>query len=284
MSGDKDICPMCNSKALYITPHNQLSYCFKCAYTNKANHVQKTLVRGDIKAIRQFYKEISTYYHACLRKQDEDYLLSRGITLNSINTYKIGYCPKDIHRLYLDPIAKAAGIVKKEKPSSNQIFPFFNNCITFPYIIKNSVTDIRARSYTDERRYLSCKGSSYYRGADYSYGYSEEEKDFVLTEGEIKAIVSNQAGVLCNAIPGINNLRRYVRCDIVCFDNQQNASGVIHAIDRLAELYTFKLAVLPLGDAEKVDIDSYVLTYGEEKYRKIISRAITYQEWRKLIR
>src|SRR5690606_25554552 len=78
--------------------------------------------------------------------------------------------------------------------------------ITFPFFAEGKVTDFYGRSLDGtEPKYLGLFGGAWRRGADYTYMHDYAYKDpkrVVRTEGLLKAVISNQYGVMCVANPG----------------------------------------------------------------------------------
>lgn len=281
----KTECKECHGHNFYVTPHNGVGYCFNCGYTEKDGDNQRSLVRyHDVAAIRQRYTELAAYYHTCIDTPHLNYLAQRGITEQQVRDYTIGYAPVTRHALLQDTIAHEAGV------SIHDGYSFLSGRLVFPYWHHGIVTDLRGRTMGDhEIRYLSLRKDGYFRGADYPYCaddmYSDEE--IVITEGEIKAIFSRMAGFRTIGLPGIMSLRPGTLRDrkyIVCFDSQKNNHDIVRAIYRLGSLLPYlRIATLPL-QGEKEDIDSFILSHGVEAYKRVIWRALSFAEWKQLVR
>jgi len=147
------------------------------------------------------------------------------------------------------------------------------------------------------------RNSATLRGATIVYNADVlrvKPKTFVITEGEIKAIASQQADIATVAFPGVRSRRDLQVFSsqrvVICFDNQlRHYYDVYRAIVDLAtDLLPFTqrifVALLPLWgnnrwfQHEKMDIDTYILQYGEEAYRTIIETAIPYLRFLQLAR
>jgi hypothetical protein len=277
----KTTCPECGKHNFYVA--NGFGYCFNCFYKqNIDGSAVQDRVRSDyIEDIRALYKELAYYYHSCLSTSHRKYLLDRGITDDDITRLKIGYCPNSFHIAYKSHIAKEAGIFNK--------VPHLEGRIIFPYWYYDEITNLQGRAYdcTDiSRKYLLPFHSSYYRGADYAFTSKIEYKGSlcVITEGPIKAILSARL-FETYGLAGTNSLTKIpypYEQYVLCFDNQRkNRKQLIYAIRRAADNYGSKVATLPLYGKDKQDIDSFILDYGLEEYRKIIEQAIDIEQWRK---
>ena len=285
----KEVCPACGHKSYWITPERNLNaYCFVCGHTERNSNPQPLKRANDIHGIRQLYGELTSYYHSCLMLEHRNYLLNRGFTDETITAYRIGFVPNSDHILYRNEYAIDGGIVRSDGT------PFLTGRLVFPYMVGSVVTDMRGRLFVgeSEQKYLSPYGGSFYRGADYPFSYDNlEYENIVLTEGEAKAIASNQAGIPTVSIPGILSLRPQLKqrdnqVFTVCFDNQlSNWFDVVRAIQRLAKKFqNLLVATLPLLGRQKMDIDDYIRDYGISAYKEVITRAIPYSSWLSLVR
>lgn len=293
MQNYKADCPKCNNDNFYCTPHNNKGFCFNCGYfawldKSKIKHVPLRRSK-DMPAIRSLYTELAQIYHSNLQPAHRAYLIKRGLTDRSIVEYRIGYCSEDILPQYASKIAKAAGIATKENK------PFLAGRIIFPYYCGGIVTELRGRSLEEhaERRYSSPYLSTYFRHADFPFNYDVSQTDtLVVTEGEIKTIISQQAGFNTIGLPGINvwksgfTIQPYQKI-VICFDNPRvkGRYELIQAIEKIA-LKTSRafVAVLPLGAGEDAQqIDTYVSKYGVAAYRAVIENALSFKKWRNLV-
>jgi DNA primase len=181
----------------------------------------------------------------------------------------IGYCSNKVHRLYKHPLAYESGLTTKQGK------PFLAGRITFPYLLYDQVTDIRARLYDGSgERYLSVHGSTYYRGADYAYNINTHEQEILITEGEIKALAAWQCGIHAVGLPGILSKRKVSLVDtekqVICFDSQIPMWHVESAIQKQVATCSHPyILTLPLQGRQKQDIDQYILEYGRNNFRSL---------------
>lgn len=286
----KTTCPRCGGHNFYVTTKNGLGYCFNCSYYQRLSATYPVQTSPKLlREIREFYTEIAHYYHSCLDTRCIQWLHQRGITDEMIDRFMIGYVPASNHVLYTTSIAELAGIAVQKRP-------FLADRIVFPYFRAGLVYDLRGRSLrNEERKYLSPRHSSSLRGATIAYNADvlEQKHDtVVVTEGEIKAIASCQAGIQAVAFPGIRSYRDLFFSStqnvVICFDNQvRNHHHVYQAIIDIANtILSFTrnvfVALLPLAGGsswfgyEKMDIDQYILLSGASAYRDVIANAIPY--------
>lgn len=292
MSGYNTECPACHELSYYFTPHNNFGYCFRpsCGYYCGSDITSARIItRSKYKEeIRAYYTKMSHYYHSCLTKEAEQYLLNRGYTLELIQKKKIGYCPPGKSHLYKGIIPQEAGLSLKNGNG------FFADRITFPYIVNDTeISDIRARYITKKReevKYKSPYNSYYQRWSDYPYNYYlHNNQKLLLTESEIKADIAVSLGYACIGLPGMNIWKSgWVIKDTqevtIVFDNQRrNYNQVQKSIENAANHFTnVKVAVLPLLGKDKAEIDTFVLEQGKDFFDMVIRNAIPYESWRKL--
>lgn len=289
MSAKRITCPACH-KHNYTVWDNGTSKCWNCAYrAYNSSAPLITLCRSPfIDEIRQLYDELSTYYHSCLDAKAIDYLHQRGISDYSIQELRLGFCPTASHLCYRSKIAQYAGIARGYRP-------VLGNRITFPFFAFGEVTDLWGRDTTGESKwkYLSPKGYSYVRGAEYPYLFDQCAFDnkLVITEGIIKPILSWQSGISAIGMPGTSSWRNgFVQQPgqkiTIIFDSQvKHRRELQKAIQQAAKrIYQPRIGTLPLKNKEKQDIDQFILDYGAQEYRKIVETALDYDTWKVLSR
>lgn len=292
MGSYKTVCPNCGGNN-YSIFDNGTSKCWNCDYSKRLDSVPYRPLRRSkyIKEIREYYDFITHYYHSCLDDSHRVWLYRRGISDYSIETLRIGFAPDESHIHYIPRIAKIAGLATKENK------PVLGGRIIFPFLSEGFVSDVWGRALDDSPiRYKGPAGSSYTRGADYTYchDYAYKPNAFqrvVRTEGLIKAIVSNQYGIPCIAYPGTNAYRNGTppmqgQTQIIIFDNQvENRRQLLAAIRKEAERHSnVKIGTLPLNGRSKMDIDTFILQYGIDEYRRVVDGALEYFVWKQYCR
>lgn len=216
------------------------------------------------------------------------YLHARGITDALIDRFQVGYAPSGHTWLYELPEAREAGLALTSGEAT------LANRITFPYFYNGEIVDIRGRTLNprEEIKYKSPYHPAYYRWADYPYNANDlAAVRPVITEGEIKTILSVAAGVPTIGLPGMLSWKPAIklRRAVILFDSQKDPRirrYVQLAIDKAArEISDPYVATLPLHGRDKTDIDDYILMYGERAYREdVVNLAVQYDTWRQLVR
>lgn len=286
----KTECPKCGGNDFYVTPSNGVGYCFHCSYyerEDKKSESPEYEIKTSIDAIRYVYTMLAEYYHSSLTDSARMYLHSRGFDDDMIQKFRLGYIPNDVPTHLHKDALRDSGLYINNKA-------VLGERISFPYIVNDKVTDIRGRSLdkNDPVRYKSPLGSAQIRGALFPFNYSDINVDHVVTEGEIKAIMSHQFGIPCVALPGIASWRpktsQTQSRQVIVFDSTKNKVTreiTFRAVDKTAkQLYNPYVAVLPLLGEDKMDIDSFILRRGSSEFKTIIESALPYEDWAKLQR
>ncbi|RDU72317.1 DNA primase [Helicobacter aurati] len=153
---------------------------------------------------------LTLFYHHQLLKQQEimQYLFSRGITLDSIKTFEIGYCgasfetQKAIQQHNLDyQEALEYGILGE---SHNKPYARFANRIVFPIHSSNgSVVGFGGRTLSQDKniaKYINSPQSKLFNKSKIFYGYHlakqfiYKQKSMIICEGYLDVILLHQAG------------------------------------------------------------------------------------------
>lgn len=298
--GYKTTCPSCGGHNFYVTPHNGVGYCFNCGHVERAGGGSKPMpARSRYRdGIRAVYTAYAHWCHEQMRDEHYAYLERRGISRATADAHGIGYCPVKLFTHLMTVEAYEAGLVTRDRK------PFLAGRLVIPYVNSDGqVVDMRGRLYdpqiavAPEVKYLSPYRSAQYRWADMPYNVAAlRSPRLVITEGELKALASQQAGIPTVALPGIRSFRSGLVVNpgadvVICFDHQRkHMDDVIRAIHELARRLLpygpqVRVATLPLGDDdEKMDIDTYIVRYGEQRYRDVIRQALPYDVWSRLVR
>lgn len=289
-SNYKTVCPSCGGNNFYCTPHNGLCYCFNCQHKQRDGATEYKPIKRSryVKEIRQFYAEVSRYFHSCLQTKHIDWLYQRGINDEWIYKLQLGYCPTGAHLLFKSSVAFEAGLARKNGEC------VLADRIIFPFFAEDEVVDIWGRDFSSQsdKKYKGPYHSSFQRGADYPYCHDYGfESRVIVTEGIIKAAVANQYGFPCVGMPGTLSYREGFQQMIgqeiiILFDSQVNHRRELnHAIERIANRFNKpKIAVLPLRGKTKQDLDSYILAYGVNEFKRVVDNALPFETWKVLSR
>ena len=177
---------------------------------------------------REFSKEMLTgaWEEACTLFQQQlqkssfakDYLTGRGLTLETIDRFRIGYAPNDWNFLAnqrfieekgypLDCLIQA-GLVSRDKAVPDRAYDFFRNRIVFPiFNEKGEVVSATARTLDpkETRKYFNGRGTTIYDKSSTLYGIYHAKKSIrdagrcFFVEGPFDFLLPYQNGI-CNVV------------------------------------------------------------------------------------
>ena len=311
----KAVCPFHHEKtpSLQISPQKQIWHCFGCgeggdvlSFVQKYENLEfkETLklladragVRlPDFKPedkVRENEKDIlyrindfaSRFYHEVLtadKKGNEalEYLKKRGLSLETIKKWRIGYAPEDFHSLELALSQKNvknfdavnAGVLTKN--DRGQIYDRFRGRITFPiFDISNRVLGFSARilprlddgkagKYINSPQTLIYDKSRVLFGLNFAKIGIRKTGECLIVEGQMDCISAHEAGI-DNAVASsgtaltenqLDVLSRFTKNLKYCFD--ADAAG-LNATRRAIDAYLgkeFLVKVVNLGGAKDPD-------------------------------
>ena len=246
----------------------------------------------DIPAIRRLYSGLAEKYHNSLFPKAVDYLKDRGLTEDTINKFKLGFCGTDFYEEYASKVAEDSGVIY-------QSYPILSNRTVIPYTYKDEVVDLRGRildsifSYKEHTpTYLSLSGSHEARGASFLFNHDiiDKENTVIITEGEFKAIVAVQYGFPVVATPGIFGWREnwsslFKDKEVILAADNDKISGLRSPAYLMAKLLSkgiphLKVAILyRASKQDKVDIDSLITNSGVKAFENSIKGAMNVAKW-----
>lgn len=269
-------CPFHNEKSpsFVISPERQIWHCFGCAkggdiftFVEEYDRVDfsealKILAeRAGVKLRKNVFRtkedekknriyEInhltSQYYHYLLTehltgKEALSYVLKRGITEALLNTYNLGYAPRQGNAL-INFLIKKKGYTKEELLSAGvatirngRLYDFFLNRIIFPIQdAQGNIIAFSGRALKEEAlpKYINTKETPVYIKGDSLFGLYQAKESIrksnsaILMEGEFDAISSFKEGITnAIAVKGtaltenqIRLIKRFANKIIFCFD------------------------------------------------------------------
>lgn len=254
----------------------------------------RTLIQINTEAARFFFSLFKTEESMEARK----YLTQRGVELDTVKKFAIGYASADMHQLslhlrkqgYRDEDIIEAGLAFRNK--DGEITDRFRNRIIFP------IFDIRKRIIGFGGRIISGTGAKYmnspetpvYQKSSSLYGIHIAKDDtgetMVVVEGYMDCIALHQAGIgFCVASLGTSLSQRQARIlkkmsqeVIISYDS--DAAGQAAALRGLDLLSDMGVRVKILMMDEGKDPDDYICTHGVERYRELIKQAMPLVEYK----
>lgn len=322
------LCPFHNEKtpSFSVDPASQMFYCFGCSkggtvFTFLMEHENMTYPeaikaladRAGIKLPEQSFsqkdkeardrksrmlemnKEAARFYYANLRTAKGEralkYLTGRGLSMETIRSFGLGYAGKYSDHLYqhlkdkgFDPVMmKDAGLI--DISEKNGVNDRFWNRVMFPIMDLNSrVIGFGGRVMGDgEPKYLNSPQTYVFDKSRNLYGLFAAKKSrksfFLLCEGYMDVISLHQAG-FTNAVASLGTsltgehaklLRRFVKQVYITYDSDgAGTNASLRAIPMLREagINTRIVRLAPYKDP-----DELIKAAGGEEYQRRIDTA-----------
>lgn len=236
-------CPFHNEKtpSFYVSPERSSFYCFGCSakgdiftFVEKFEGID---FMGALKVLAEragvrleklsetkdnrkelLYKileDATVFFENNLKKDSvaHAYILGRGLTQKTIDTFRIGYAINDWRTLraylkgkgYKDDDVAAVGLIKKtEKPGGDPYYDVFRGRIIFPISDSSGrVVAYSGRIIIDDGKspkYLNSPETVLYSKSKILYGLDKAKIDVrkrdysILVEGQMDLVMSHQAG------------------------------------------------------------------------------------------
>ena len=248
----------------------------------------------------EIYDLANKYYQLMLNtKQGENakaYLNKRGINEETIKEFGIGLALKDKDKLvkYLKEKKYDINTLNDLGLANNDIDTFINR-ITFPLDDRNGrVVGFSARIYDDSKmsKYMNTKETPIFKKGSCLYHYHlskeyvREDKFVIVMEGFMDVIrastigIKNTIALMGTALTDeqISLIKKLSLNVYLCLDGDKPGQDADLHNGELLEKAGLNVKVICLKDDE--DPDSYILKYGEDKFRSLIAGALNYSDFK----
>ena len=328
-------CPFHDEKtaSFSVSPSKQIYHCFGCgAGGNVLNFVMEYEKLSFLEAVKQLAERaniplefedvspqeqsdtgklremhvqaIELYHQQLFSPQGKaalEYLLSRGLTEETIRTFKLGYAPEDwdflVSRLAKDhspELLMLSGLaVRSEK--DGRLFDRFRARVMFPVLDdRGNAVGFGGRLMTAEKtdaKYLNSPETPIYNKRKILYGLHvtkdtiRKEKKAVIVEGYMDFLQLYQHGYI-NVVAGSGTaftdeharlLRRFADEAVLCYDSDTagQKAAVRTGFSVMSQKLDCRVVVLPEGE----DPDSYLRKEGAEGFFKKEASALPFIEF-----
>lgn len=252
-------------------------------------------------------REAARFYHECLmnpkNKDALDYFLNRGLSINTIRRFGLGYAPNDWrelinhlkskgfteHELVLANLAR-----RSDKNGRANFYDNFRNRVMFPIIdLRGNVIAFGGRVMDDSKpKYINTSDTLVYKKSNGVFGLNlaknANDNKLILVEGYMDVIALHQAG-FTNAIACLgtaftseqaNLLSRYADEIIICYDNDgAGRTATARALGVLNKT-GLKLRVVQMTGGK--DADEIIRTHGRERFADMLKGAASTTEYKLL--
>ena len=248
----------------------------------------------------------ATYYARYLWESDEaaparEYLLGRGLTVETLREFRVGYAPSAWDRMlrasraggFNDEELIAAGLVQRSHATPGQVYDRFRERIMFPSADRRGrVLGFGARAMRENQppKYLNTSDGELYHKRSQLFGIDLARKAaaragrMILVEGYTDVLALHQAGMR-NAVgimgtalteEQIGELERVVRVLDLCLDADSAGQEAMLRAARLAERRKppLELRVVPL--IEGTDPAELVEREGADALRARVQESVPF--------
>ena len=331
------LCPFHNEKTPSFTvyPESRSFYCFGCGAGGDVISFVRRMDNLDyveaVKAVAQMAgmsmpedgyddtlskqrmrlleanREAARFYHACLmdpkNKDAIDYFLKRGLSINTIRRFGLGYAPNDWrelinhlkskgfteHELVLANLAR-----RSDKNGRANYYDNFRNRVMFPIIdLRGNVIAFGGRVMDDSKpKYINTSDTLVYKKSNgvFAMNLAKNNNDnkFILVEGYMDVIALHQAG-FTNAIACLgtaftneqaNLLSRYAEEIIICYDNDEAGKTATQRALGVLGKTGLKLRVVRMEGGK--DADEIIRKHGKERFADLLRGASNKTEYKLL--
>ena len=245
--------------------------------------------------------ELSREYFIKSLNQSEiakNYIKNRGLSEEIIKEFSIGYAPRtnDLYKLlknkgFTDTLLASSGVIATGEKG---LFDMFRGRVVFPIVDHdNRVIAFGGRVIDDGMpKYLNSPDTDIFHKGQVLFGFYaaketiRKKKYVVIVEGYMDAIVCHMYGVKNTVAPlgtalteaHVKMIGRYAKNILLVFDG--DVAGINAAKRSLDIIYrgglTAKVLLLP----DKGDPDSFLREHGVEKFKKMMSKARGFIDFR----
>lgn len=331
------LCPFHNEKTPSFTvyPESRSFYCFGCGAGGDVITFVRRIENLDyieaVKAVAQMAgvsmpedgyddtlskqrqrllaanREAARFFHEQLmnpkNREALNYFLKRGLEMNIIRRFGLGYAPNDWreltnhlkskgfteHELVLANLAR-----RSDKNGRANYYDNFRNRVMFPIIdLRGNVIAFGGRVMDDSKpKYINTSDTLVYKKSNGVFGLNlaknANENKLILVEGYMDVIALHQAG-FTNAIACLgtaftaeqaNLLSRYADEIIICYDNDgAGRTATARALGVLNKT-GLKLRVVQMTGGK--DADEIIRTHGRERFADLLKSAASTTEYKLL--
>jgi DNA primase len=231
-----------------------------------------------------------------------DYLLGRGLSRETLETFKVGYAPSAWDRMLLasrkasftEEELLAVGLVQRSRTSPGRIYDRFRERIMFPTAdARGRIVGFGARALRDNQppKYLNTSEGELYQkrrvlfGIDLARPAASREARMILVEGYTDVLAVHQAGLShCVGIMGtslteeqVAELERVLGSSGVlelCLDADRAGQEAMMRAARLAAGRSLQLRVVPMP--EGLDPADLIHRDGVDAFRARVGESVPF--------
>ena len=252
-------------------------------------------------------REAARFFNACLMQEKNrdalNYFLSRGLSLNTIRHFGLGYAPNEWRALiehlrskgFTDEELVLANLARRsDKDGRVSYYDNFRNRVMFPIIdLRGNVIAFGGRVMDDSKpKYINTSDTLVYKKSNgvFALNFAKNANDnkLILVEGYMDVIALHQAG-FTNAIACLgtaftseqaNLLARYAEEILICYDNDEAGRKATEKALGVLGKTGVKLRVVKMDGGK--DADEIIRKHGKERFDSLLGKAANRTEYRLL--
>lgn len=258
--------------------------------------------RREEKTLFKINELAQDFYHECLTKTTRGevgrkYLVSRGITVATIETFKLGYATDDWESLlskltrqgFSPQQAEAAGVVAKRKSSSGY-YDRFRGRVMIPIAdIFGHIVGFGGRILTAENddtpKYLNSPETALFNKGRLLFGLDKSNREIqaagaaIIVEGYMDAISLFSAGIK-NVVATLGTaftadhaklIMRYTRKIIFCYDSDEAGQRATLRALPIVQKAGAEVFIVKVPDGK--DPDEFVRKHGKAAFDELVAHA-----------
>ena len=252
-------------------------------------------------------REAARFFNACLMQEKNrhalDYFLSRGLSVNTIRHFGLGYAPNEWRSLlehlrskgFTDGELVLANLARRsDKDGRVSYYDNFRNRVMFPIIdLRGNVIAFGGRVMDDSKpKYINTSDTLVYKKSNgvFALNFAKNANDnkLILVEGYMDVIALHQAG-FTNAIACLGTaftteqaslLSRYAEEILICYDNDEAGKKATERALGVLSKTGVKLRVVKMEGGK--DADEIIRKHGKERFDALLGNAANRTEYRLL--
>ena len=252
-------------------------------------------------------REAARFFNDCLmnpkNRKALDYFLNRGLSINTIRRFGLGYAPDGWHELinhmrslgFSEEELVLANLARRsEKDGRSNCYDNFRNRVMFPIIdLRGNVIAFGGRVMDDSKpKYINTSDTLVYKKSNgvFALNFAKNANDnkLILVEGYMDVIALHQAG-FTNAIACLgtaftneqaNLLSRYADEILICYDNDGAGRAATERALEVLGRTGLKLRVVQMRGGK--DADEIIRVHGKERFADLLKEAANKTEYKLL--
>lgn len=262
------------------------------AVQNGTRERRQRMYEMNKEAARFFYSQLSTEGG---RKCVQYLMQTRGLTVDTIKRYRMGYAPNSWSALknhmtglgYSEKELEEGALISRSKNNTKKSFDFFVDRAMFPfYDLTGHIVGFGGRTLGDDKRkYVNSRDTLVYNKNKYLFSMNiaknaaVKSRQILLCEGNLDVISLTQAGFE-NAVAScgtaltseqVRLISSYAEEVIICYDSDEAGQKATRKAIDLLSAAGLKTRVIGMKGAK--DPDEFIRKFGNRAFEMLLENA-----------